>query len=290
MDLMELLQSVINGVLLGTLYGLFGLGLAFGFGIMRIVNVAQGEFIVLSAYIGLVLGPFIPIYPLLLIVPVAIISFGYGYALQGSMLNRVVGKDPMPPLLITFGLSIVLRNLMVEVWSADYRSINIGTLKFQGFGLLGLRIGVLPLVIMGIVMVLFVALHLLMTRTRFGRLARATADDYETVQFFGVDYRQVYCIAMGISAALAAAAGMLIAMRSTFNPFSGVDRLLISFEVVIIGGLGSLWGMVLGGIILGVTQLVSLQYDPNAGLMYAHIVFFIILMVLPSGLSNWRRG
>ena len=287
---MELLQSVINGVLLGTLYGLFGLGLAFGFGIMRIVNVAQGEFIVLSAYIGLVLGPFIPIYPLLLIVPVAIISFGYGYALQGSMLNRVVGKDPMPPLLITFGLSIVLRNLMVEVWSADYRSINIGALKFQGFGLLGLRIGVLPLVIMGIVMVLFVALHLLMTRTRFGRLARATADDYETVQFFGVDYRKVYCIAMGISAALAAAAGMLIAMRSTFNPFSGVDRLLISFEVVVIGGLGSLWGMVLGEIILGVTQLVSLQYDPNAGLMYAHIVFFIILMVLPSGLSNWRRG
>jgi branched-chain amino acid transport system permease protein len=286
---MDLLQSVVNGVLLGTLYGLFGLGLAFGFGIMRIVNVAQGEFIVLSAYIGLVLGSFIPVPPMLLILPVAAISFGYGYALQGLMLNRVVGKDPMPPLLITFGLSIVLRNLMVEVWSADYRSISIGTLKLQGFGLLGLRIGVLPLVIMGIVLVLFVALHLLMTRTRFGRLARATADDYETVQFFGVDYRRIYCIAMGISAALAAAAGMLIAMRSTFNPFSGVDRLLISFEVVIIGGLGSLWGMVLGGIILGVTQLVSLQYDPNAGLMYAHIVFFIILMVLPSGLASWRH-
>ena len=101
---MELLQTIIHGVFLGTLYGLFGLGLAFGFGIMRIVNVAQGEFIVLSAYIGLALAPFIPVYPMLLVIPVAIVSFGYGYALQGSVLNRVVGKDPMPPLLITFGI------------------------------------------------------------------------------------------------------------------------------------------------------------------------------------------
>jgi len=286
---MTVLQTIINGLFLGALYGLFGLGLAFAFGIMRIVNVAQGEFMVLATYIGLMLMPWLPVHPLVLIIPVALIAFGFGYAVQGSILNRVLDKDPMPSLLITFGISIVLRNLMVQVWSADFRSINIGKLKFMGFDVLGLRIGLLPLVIFGTVILLFVALYLLMTQTRFGRLTRATADDYETIQFFGVDYRRVYCVAMGISAALSAAAGMLIAMRSAFNPFSGVDRLLISFEVVIIGGLGSLWGMIVGGMVLGVAQLVSLQYDPNAGLMYAHIVFFLILMVMPSGISAWRR-
>jgi branched-chain amino acid transport system permease protein len=257
---------------------------------MRIVNVAQGEFIVLSAYIGLELALWIPISPFFFIVPVAAIAFLMGFVLQGGLLNRVLSKDPKPTLLITFGLSIMLRNLMVEVWTANTQSINIGAIKYMGVNLLGLRIGVLPLIILAVAIVLFAGLQLLMNRTWFGRVLRATADDFETVQLFGVNYRRIFSVAMGISLMLSAVAGMLIAVRSSFNPFAGADRLLISFEVVIIGGLGSIWGMMVGGIILGVAQLVSLQYDSNAGLLYAHLVFFLILMVFPSGISGWRQN
>ncbi len=287
---MILLQTVVNGILLGSLYGVFGLGLGFSFGIMRIVNVAQGEFIVLSAYIGLELALWIPIYPFFFIVPVAATAFLIGFVLQGGLLNRVLSNDPKPTLLITFGLSIMLRNLMVEVWTANTQSINIGTLKYMGVNLFGLRIGVLPLIILAIAIFLFAGLQLLMNRTWFGRILRATADDFETVQLFGVNYRRIFSVAMGISLMLSAVAGMLIAIRSSFNPFAGADRLLISFEVVIIGGLGSIWGMMVGGIILGVAQLVSLQYDSNAGLLYSHLVFFVILMVFPSGISGWRQN
>lgn len=287
---MLLLQTVINGILLGTLYGVFGLGLGFSFGIMRIVNVAQGEFIVLAAYLGLVLAMVLPISPFYLILLVALIAFVIGYALQIGLLNRVLSRDPMPTLLVTFGLSIILRNLMLQIWTANTQSIKIGSIKYMGFNVGGITIGLFPLIILAIAVLVFLALQLLMKRTWFGRILRATADDFETIQLFGVNYRRIYAVAMGISLTLSAIAGMLIAMRSTFNPFTGADRLLISFEVVIIGGLGSIWGMMLGGIILAVAQLVSLQYDSNAGLLYAHLVFFVILMVFPSGLSSWKQG
>ncbi len=282
-------ETVINGVLLGALYGLFGLGLAFAFGIMRIVNVAQGEFIVLSAFIGLMLAPFVPIHPLLLIFPVAVVMLGVGWLLQSALINRVLGKNQLPPLLVTFGVSIILRNLMLEIWGADDRSIAVGTLKFMSIDLFGIRLGVLPLIILGIAVALFVALQLMLTYSAFGRIMRATADDYETIQLFGVKYRRVYGIAMGIALALSSVAGILMAVRSSFTPFSGIDRLLIAFEVVIIGGLGSVWGMLVGGVVLGITQLVGLRIDTNSGLLYAHMVFFPVLMALPSGISGQRR-
>ncbi len=282
-------ETVINGILLGALYSLFGLGLALAFGVMRIVNVAQGEFIVLSAFIGLTIAPFIPVHPLLLIVPVAAIMFGVGWLLQTALINRVLGKDQLPPLLVTFGVSIILRNLMVEVWSADDRTIPVGGIKYMAVNIFGIHLGVLPLIILGIAIVLFVVLQLMLTYSPFGRIMRATADDVETIQLFGVKYRRVYAIAMGMALALSSVAGILIALRSSFTAFSGVDRLLIAFEVVIIGGLGSLWGMLIGGIVLGVTQLVGLRFDPNSGLLYAHVVFFMVLMARPTGISGARR-
>jgi len=286
---MDWIATIINGLLLGGLYGLFGLGLAFAFGIMRIVNVAHGEFIVLAAYIGLFVGEVLPINPFVLVLIIAVLSFGFGYLLQTGLLNRVMDKDPLPPLLVTFGLSIVLRNLMVELFGADLRTINPGPVRLASFEVFGLTIGVLPVIILAVAVALFTILHFTLMRSPFGRIVRATADDAGVVELYGVNYRHVFGLAMGIAVSVSSIAGMLLAMRTAFTPFSGVDRLLISFEVVIIGGLGSIWGTLIGGLILGVAHLVGSKFDPGAGLLYAHLVFFLILIFLPQGLSQWRR-
>lgn len=283
------IETIINGVLLGGLYALLGLGLGFAFGVMRIVNVAQGDLIVAAAFLGFFLYPWTPVHPLLVILPVAVVAFGVGMLMQRLLINRVLGHDQIPQILLTFGLAIVLRNGMVQLFGANSRSINVGELKFMGFDLFGLHFGVLPVLILVIALVLFGALHLWLRTSTMGRLIRATADDYRIVQLSGVNFRQVYAVAMGLAVALSAVAGVLLAMRGSFTPYAGADRLLIAFEVVVIGGLGSFWGMFLGGIVLGVTQLVSLKLDPSAGLMWGHIVFLIILIVAPNGLAGALR-
>ena len=169
------------------------------------------------------------------------------------MLNRVVGRNPLPPLMLTFGIATMLRNLLFEVYGADINTIKIGCLPLLSVQIGSLHIGVFPLLILLVSILLFGGLALMMRYTEFGRI-RATADDHVTVQLFGVNYRRVYGVVMGISLALAAIAGLLMAMRSTFTPYSGVERLLIAFEVVIIGGLGSLWGSLAAGIALGVVH------------------------------------
>lgn len=279
------LETVVNGILLGGLYALIGLGLGFAFGVMRVVNVAQGDFIVSAAFIGLYLYPWMPLHPIVVILPVAAIAFGLGIVMQRLLINRVLGHDQIPQILLTFGLAIVLRNGMVEWFGANSQSINVGDMRFWGFNFLGMRLGVLPVVVLLIALFLFAALRFWLNKSRMGRIIRATADDYQVVQLLGVNYRSVYSIAMGLALALSAVAGVLLAMRGSFTPYSGADRLLIAFEVVVIGGLGSFWGMFIGGIVLGVTQLVALKIDPAAGLMYGHIVFFIILILSPKGLS-----
>ena len=282
-------ETIVNGLLLGGLYALVGLGLGYAFGIMRIVNVAQGDFIVAAAFLGVFLVPWTPLHPMLVIVPVAAVSYVFGILLQRAMINRVLGQDQIPQILLTFGMAIVLRNAMVEIYGANSQSINVGELRFMGFDFLGLRLGVLPVVILGIALALFAALHLWMRHSRMGRIIRATADDHQVVQLSGIDYRRVYGIAMGIAMALSAVAGVLLAMRGSFTPYSGADRLLIAFEVVVIGGLGSFWGMFAGGMILGVTQLVALKLDPSSGLMWGHLMFLLILFLSPSGIAGLVR-
>lgn len=283
------IETIVNGMLLGGLYALVGLGLGFAFGVMRIVNVAQGDFIVAAAFIGLFLYPWTPIHPMLVVIPVAVAAFGVGVLLQRLMINRVLGKDQIPQILLTFGLAIVLRNGMVELFGANSRSIDVGDLRFMGFDFLGLRLGVLPVIILAVALLLFIVLHFWMHHTRTGRIIRATADDHDVVQLCGVNYRQVYAVAMGIAMALSAVAGVLLAMRGSFTPYSGADRLLIAFEVVVIGGLGSFWGMFAGGMVLGVTQLVALKLDPSSGLMWGHLVFLAILILSPNGIAGMIR-
>jgi len=225
------------------------------------------------------------VHPILVILPVAVIAFGLGIVMQRLLINRVLGHDQIPQILLTFGLAIVLRNGMVEWFGANSQSINVGDMRFWGFNFLGMRLGVLPVVILAIALFLFAALRFWLNKSRMGRIIRATADDHQVVQLLGVNYRSVYSVAMGLALALSAVAGVLLAMRGSFTPYSGADRLLIAFEVVVIGGLGSFWGMFIGGIVLGVTQLLALKIDPASGLMYGHIVFFIILILSPKGLS-----
>ncbi|MEJ2029168.1 MAG: branched-chain amino acid ABC transporter permease [Maritimibacter sp.] len=276
---MSFVEPVLNGLMVGGLYGLFGLGLALAFGIMRVVNIAHGDFIVLGAYLGVTLLTMTPLPLAVVVVIVALSAFALGWAMQATMLNRMVGPNPVPAMVATMGLSIIIRNVLVQIFGTNIRSIEIGELQNQGVSLFGFSIGVLPLIIFGISIALFAAMHLMMTRTTLGRAFRAAADDFEILETLGFNRRRVYGAAMGLAVMLASVAGLLLAMRSSFSPFTGVERLLISFEVVIIGGLGSLRGSFLAGLLLGVVQVVGLKLNPNSGPLFGHLAFLIILLV-----------
>ena len=284
------IETIINGVLLGGLYGLFGVGLALVFGVTRIVNIMHGEFIALSAFIALGVSTLLPnVHPLLLIFPVVVISFALGYALQALFVNRSMRfPDPLAPLLLTFGLSVIVRNLMIEELGVSPRTIRQGDFGRLSVDFFGIHIGVLPLVTLALAIILFVVLQLVLRLTEIGRTVRATADNSEVVRLMGVRPASVYNIVMGVSFALAGVAGLMLALRTTFTPFSGVERLLISFEVVVMGGLGSFWGAMLGGIVLGVAQLVGLRLNPNSGFLYANLVFLAFVMLRPNGLFGAR--
>jgi|SRR5580658_2667911 branched-chain amino acid transport system permease protein len=283
-------ETIINGVLLGGLYGLFGVGLALVFGVTRIVNIMHGEFIALSAFIALgISGLFPDVHPLLLILPVVVVSFALGYALQALLVNRSMRfPDPLAPLLLTFGLSVIVRNLMIEGFGVNPRTIRQGDFGRLSVDVFGIHIGVLPLATLALAIVLFIALQLVLRRTEIGRIVRATADNSEVVRLMGVRPSSVYNIVMGLSFALAGVAGLMLALRTTFTPFSGVERLLISFEVVVMGGLGSFWGAMLGGIALGVAQLIGLRLNSNSGFLYANLVFLAFIMLRPNGLFGAR--
>jgi branched-chain amino acid transport system permease protein len=284
------LETVVNGVLYGGLYGLLGVGLALIVGVMRVVNLSHGEFIVLSAFIGVSLSGMLPwVYPLALLVPVAIVAFGLGFLLQAVLVNRVVTRpDPFASILLTFGVAVVMRNLMVEGFGADPRNIPSGQLAHASLAIGGLSVGVLPVFILALSVALFTALQFVLTRTRFGRIVRATADNRDVVRLMGVNPGRVYNVVMGLSLALASVAGMLLAMRSSFTPYSGVERLLVAFEVVVLGGLGTFWGAMAGGIVLGVAELLGLRFDPNAGPLYAHLLFLAGVLLRPNGLFRAR--
>jgi branched-chain amino acid transport system permease protein len=287
---MAWIETLINGALLGGLYALFGLGLALVFGVMRVVNLAHGEFVVLAAYLAAFLSLQFPgVAPLWWIVPVALAAFVLGYGLQRLLVNRAVASgDPLAPVLLSFGIAVVLRNLMVECFGADPHALDGGALSTAGFELAGLRIGLYPLLVLAVAVASFAALQWLLRRTRFGLVLRATADHHQIVRTMGVKPQRVYAVVMGLSLVFAAMAGLLLAMRTSFTPFSGAERLLIAFEVVIVGGMGSLWGALAGGIALGMAQLAGQRFDSNAGALYAHLLFFVILLLRPQGLAGAR--
>ena len=281
---MQWFNIVLQGVLIGGLYAMFAAGLSLIFGVMRLVNIAHGDLIVLAAYVSLVVTQAMgvdPLTSLLLVVPVMAVT---GYALQRGLLNRTLGDDLLPPLLVTFGLSIIIQNGLLELFTADSRRLQAGTIEVQAFELLqGVWIGVLPLLQFAVAVAVIAGLQILFYRTALGRAFRATSDDPSVAQLMGLDTRHVFAMAMASSLAVIAIAGVFLAVRTNFDPAIGPARLIFGFEAVIIGGLGSMWGTLAGGIILGVSQAIGAQIDPGWQLLAGHIVFLAILAVRPQG-------
>lgn len=286
MTAMVWVETILNGVFLGALYGLLGLGLALVFGVTRVINVAHGDFIVLAAYLAIFLAAAVPGAPALIIaIPVVAAVFGIGWVFQATVMNRVIETDDMlVPMLLTFGLSFVMRNVLLEAVGANPATLDAGPLARASVEVLGLHLGILPMVTLAIAVVLFAALNYLVRHTELGRTIRATSENPSVVRLMGVDPKRIYALVMALALAMAAVAGVLLAMRTSLTPNSGIDRILIAFEVVVLGGLGSFWGALLAGILLGVTQLVGFRFDANSGLLYAHILFLAFLVVRPNGL------
>lgn len=284
-------ETVLGGLMLGGLYGLIGLGLALAFGVLRVVNIAHGECMVLASYLAYALATLAPELGLWWSLPLVMLAaWVLGWLLHGGLLGPVLRSgDPLRPLLITFGLSVVLRNLMVELFGADPRGLQGGALVQQSLALGELHIGLFPLLLLLLALALFLGLNGLLQHTRMGRVIRASADNAEIVRLMGASPDRAFRWVMGLSLAFAALAGVMLGLRSSFTPFSGVERLLLAFEVVIVGGMGSLWGALLGGMALGLAQMLGLRLDPNAGSLYSHLLFLAILLVYPQGLAGGRR-
>lgn len=278
------IDTLIQGLLLGGFFALSGLGLSLSFGIMRIVNIAHGDFLVVAAYLSLVVVGLVGVNPLLAIVIVVPLMALFGYALQAALLNRVIGSSELTPMLITFGLSIILHNVLQEVFSADFKSLDAGELKVASLSLGNLHIGWLPLLIFLAAVAIYALVHVSLSATRFGRIIRATVDDPEVTSLMGVDTRKVYAVGMALSMAIVGFAGSLYGIKSSFSPMTGGDQLLFAFEAVIIGGMGSIWGTFFGGMALGLAHVVGLSVHAGWGAFAGHVMFFAFLFLKPNGM------
>jgi branched-chain amino acid transport system permease protein len=281
----SLVNVLLQGVLLGALYALFAIGQSLVFGVMRLTNTAHGDFIVLLVFVLFVLTNLAHM-PLWVAVPVLIaIAFCAGYALQYTVLNRVSGRDPLPSLVVTFGLSIVIQNVLQEGFSADPRALATGGFESMSIGLPGgIALGLLPILALAVTVAATLGLQWLFGRTPLGRVFRATSDDREIVQLMGISPRRTFALAMGIAFVLIALAATLYAMRTAVSPSDGPALLLYAFEAVIIGGMGSFWGTFLGGIALGVAQQIGFYIDPGWGIWLGHVLFLTLLTIRPQGL------
>ena len=283
---MEWLNIAVQGILIGGLYALFAMGQSLIFGVMRMTNTAHGDFIILAAFGAFVLAVGgLGLNPWLAGAALLPVACAFGYAIQRFVLNGTLGKDPLPSLVVTFGISIVIQNVLQELFSADPRSIETGGLNTQSLQLAeGLNIGVLPLMIFLTAMAAAFAMQALFGRTAIGRAFRATSDDKDAAELMGLDHRHIYALATALAFVLIAVAGTLHGMRTTFAPTDGPALLLYAFEAVIIGGMGSFWGTFLGGVVLGVAQGIGFRFDPGWGIWFGHIVFLTMLLFRPSGL------
>ncbi len=278
------IDTILQGILLGGLYSLYATGLSVIFGIMRLVNLAHGDLIVLGAF--LILGATSLGVPLVVACAVVVpLMFAVGYALQSVLLNRALGRNILPPLLITFGLSIIVQNGLLETFSADTRRLDVGPLQSASLPLGGgIAIGVMPLICLVSAIAVILLLNGVFYRTAVGRAFRATSDDVEIAQLMGINNRSIYALTMGISLAVCALAAFFLGTRANFDPSVGPARLLYAFEAVIIGGLGSLWGTLAGGIVVGLAQTIGAHIDPEWQILSGHIAFLIVLVIRPRGL------
>ena len=282
---MEWVNTVVQGVLLGGLYALLATGLSLSFGVMRLVNLAHGDLGMLAAYLSLVSVSMVGIGPLESLVVVVPAVMILGYVLQRGLLNFTLRGGVLPPLLVTFGLAVIIQNALLTMFSADSQGLDAGPIETASLAITDqIAVGWLPLLTLAVAVGILVALQLVLSRTGLGRALRAASDDGEAARMVGIDNRHIYAVAMAIALGTVAIGGIFLGIRTTFGPADGPARLIFAFESVIIGGLGSLWGTLVGGIILGISQTVGGQISPAYQLLAGHLVFLVILLLRPTGL------
>ena len=281
---MILIDTLAQGMLLGGLYALFAAGLSLVFGIMRLVNLAHGDLIILGAYLILTLATATGLHPFVAVILAAPVMFGLGWLLQTHLLNRVLGPDILPPLLVTFGLSVVIQNALLEGFTADSQKLTAGAIEAQAMHVGPVTLGVMPVLTFASAVAVIFLLNQLFYRTALGRAFRATSDDAVTAQLMGIRPERVFAMATGIAMVVATIAALYLGTRANFDPSIGPARLLYAFEAVIIGGLGSLWGTLAGGIVIGVAQAVGAAINPEWQILSGHIAFLIVLLLRPRGL------
>jgi len=281
---MAWLDTIIQGILLGGLYALFAAGLSLVFGIMRLVNLAHGDLIVLAAFLILVLASVLGLNPFIAALVAMPLMFAIGWALQFFLLNRTLGTDILPPLLVTFGLSIVIQNGLLEGFTADSRRISVGGLESASLAIGPINVGVMPLLTLASAIAVIVGLNQLFYRTSLGRAFRATSDDPVTAGLMGIRPKRIFATATGIAMVVVTIAALYLGTRANFDPTIGPARLIYAFEAVIIGGLGSFWGTLAGGIIIGVAQTAGASINPEWQILAGHIAFLLVLLARPRGL------
>jgi len=284
-----LLAGAVSGLLLGGLYAVTALGLSLVFGVMRLVNVAHGELLLLAAYLNFVISGALGIDPLLAAVLLIPIMFLVGYPLQRWIFNPLMHMGSEPPLLAAFGLSIILQNVLLLIWHADTRVL-VTSYSGMGVQLFDVRVSLLYVLAFVMAFVLIIGVHLFMQHSYLGKAIRAAAQDASTAQVMGINPEQIYALTYAIGAATAALGGTLIGMTFSFVPTSGLTWLLKGFVVVVLGGMGSITGMLGAGFILGIAEGVG---GAIAGTGYrdmiGFLIFIIVLVLRPAGLFSRSR-
>ncbi|MBW4078467.1 MAG: branched-chain amino acid ABC transporter permease [Acidobacteria bacterium] len=282
---------IIQGILVGGFYALFACGLSLMFGVLKVINLAHGDMAVVAAYVAVLLSPHLHIAPLwsfLVVVPI----FGLlGYVLQRTLIQRSIDRDPFTTLLVTFGLSVVIENLLLELYTANGRTVNIGAIIAESWhpGSI-VYISYVSLVVLAVAVLVLAVLQLFLSKSRTGRLVRAVADDREAAQLSGANYKHIFGIAAAIAFATVALAGIAYGMMTQFAPTSGGVNLLFAFEAVVIGGIGSLWGTLVGGIALGVAQQFGAHINPQYQVLAGNLLFLIVLALRPQGLFGKKTA
>ncbi|HEY2640305.1 MAG TPA: branched-chain amino acid ABC transporter permease [Streptosporangiaceae bacterium] len=288
---MTWVNAIVQGVMLGGLYALFACGLSLLFGVMKVINLAHGDLAVVAAYValGVIAVTHVPaVWSFVLVVP---IFAALGYVVQRTLLQAALNRSVMTTLLVTFGLSMVIENGLQQFFSANSHSLNIGSLVSDSFSIGSqITIAYLDLAILVVAVIVLLGLQYFLSASKHGRLIRAVADDREAAQLSGVNYRHVFGIAAAIAFGSVALAGLAFGMYTQFDPTIGTNQLLLfAFEAVVIGGLGSLWGTLAGGILLGVAQQIGAQYHAADQILAGQLLFLLILVIRPQGITGRRE-
>ena len=288
---MAWVNAIIQGILTGGLYALFACGLSLMFGVMKVVNLAHGDLAVIAGYIaiGIIAATHLPVlWSFVIVAPVMAVL---GYGLQRTLIQSALNRGVLTTLIVTLGLSIVIENGLLQFFTANTRGIGAGMSLVTGSFSVGSQIQIawLLVAIFAVAVVVLLGLQYFLSASKYGRLIRATADDQEAVQLVGADYRHVFGIAAALALCTVALGGIAYGMYSDLNPTAGTDTILLfAFVAVVIGGLGSLWGTLLGGIVLGVAQQIGAQINISDEILAGYLLFLVVLVLRPQGLTSRR--